>query len=259
MTQEWWRQISPDIHQQMVQGRETSGNTTEAVDFIERYLRKPSQIIDIACGSGRHSLELSRRGHQVYSLDYTKGLLDIAQKRSDGLENPPRWISGNMLTLPFSDNTFDASLSLWQSMGYFNTDKENEKAFSEIARVTKSGGISVFELLNPIYEILSTTSKGTLDEKGKISIKIETEEGGVKTTNLDYFDEQTFRSHSQTEKTQNGEMLDQMSIDMRLYTIPELKAIFKKNGFKLDALFSSFDEKPFDITSKHAIIIAKKA
>jgi cyclopropane fatty-acyl-phospholipid synthase-like methyltransferase len=56
-------------------------NTLEEVDFILEELDLPigNRILDIGCGTGRHSIELARRGYSMTGVDISRGMLDEAR------------------------------------------------------------------------------------------------------------------------------------------------------------------------------------
>lgn len=60
-------------------------NTLAEVDFIveELSLRTGAEIIDIGCGTGRHSIELARRGYSVTGVDQSPGMLSVARKNAE--------------------------------------------------------------------------------------------------------------------------------------------------------------------------------
>jgi len=55
--------------------------TTEEVDFIEELFRPPAgaRVLDLGCGTGRHAVELARRGYSVTGVDLSAGMLDEAR------------------------------------------------------------------------------------------------------------------------------------------------------------------------------------
>jgi len=59
-------------------------NTLNEVDFLIEELAMPTgaSILDIGCGTGRHAVELARRGFQVTGIDLSAGMLEQGRKRA---------------------------------------------------------------------------------------------------------------------------------------------------------------------------------
>ncbi len=61
-------------------------DTLPEVDFVVEalQLRGQERVLDLACGFGRHALELARRGYAVVGVDITAAYIDEARmKRAD--------------------------------------------------------------------------------------------------------------------------------------------------------------------------------
>lgn len=88
-------------------------NTLAEVDFLERELAlKPgAAILDIGCGTGRHSIELAKRGCRVTGLDLTPAMLDVARQHAQEAGVEVRWIESDAQDFSF-DAEFDAVICL---------------------------------------------------------------------------------------------------------------------------------------------------
>lgn len=126
--------------------------TRNEVDFIEQALtlQDGCAIIDVACGGGRHALELARRGYSVEGIDASAALVAYAAKRAYEDASRARFVQGDMRTL---DNTqqFDAALVMNSSLGFFE-DAVNQTTLGKIADVLVDGGKILLQCLNP-YQI----------------------------------------------------------------------------------------------------------
>lgn len=100
----------------------------------------PRRILDLACGAGRHTMALVRRGCPVFGIDLSLELL----ARSPAL---PR-LAGDMRGLPVADRSFDWVLNFFTSFGYFPTEPENFRVLQEVVRVLEPGGHCLFDLMN---------------------------------------------------------------------------------------------------------------
>ncbi len=96
--------------------------------------------LDLCCGSGDLSFRLARRvgrNGQVYGVDFSSQLLEIAKKRCQSQYPQPKitWVEADVLSLPFEDNQFDAA-----TMGYgLRNVTDIQRSLKELHRVLKAG------------------------------------------------------------------------------------------------------------------------
>lgn len=109
-------------------------------------LQPPCRVLDMACGSGRHSAELIQRGFQTVGLDLSWPLLRAAARTAE-LGRLLR-VRGDMRLLPLRSGRFDAVLSLFTSFGYFESKDEDLQVLHEVARALRPGGAFVLDFLN---------------------------------------------------------------------------------------------------------------
>jgi 2-polyprenyl-3-methyl-5-hydroxy-6-metoxy-1,4-benzoquinol methylase len=102
-----------DGHAPVYMDNSFTKNTVEEVDFVLEELRLPpgSRILDVGCGTGRHAVELARRGYQVMGVDISSGMLAEAVKaaRKAGVEVELIHADATQFT---SDRLFDAAICL---------------------------------------------------------------------------------------------------------------------------------------------------
>ena len=104
--------------------------------------QKPSNILDIATGTGDLAINLMKSGaDKIVGLDISKGMLDIGRKKikSKKLSEFIQMVIGDSENLPFDDNSFDAITVAFGVRNFENL----EKGLSEILRVLKPKGILV--------------------------------------------------------------------------------------------------------------------
>ncbi|HEY7562944.1 MAG TPA: methyltransferase domain-containing protein [Gaiellaceae bacterium] len=106
----------------------------------------PADVLDAACGYGRHSRALARAGYTVVGLDRSPVLLAEARRRSEGGEGVV-WMEGDYRELPFPAGSFDVVVNLFTSFGFFG-DEGDARVLAEFRRVLRPGGVLVVETLH---------------------------------------------------------------------------------------------------------------
>lgn len=98
-----------------------------------------ARALDLACGTGDIAFELARHGADVVGLDLTPRMIELARAkraRASGLARAPRFLVGDMMALPFPDQSFDVVTT---GYGVRNVPVV-ETALAEMRRVLKPGG-----------------------------------------------------------------------------------------------------------------------
>lgn len=93
-------------------------------------------LLDAGAGDGIWSLEWSRRGARVICCDRSKGMMSAALRRFDSEESKCAYLLGDMIRLPFTDNTFDIVVMV-TALCFIRDDTG---VASELVRVLKPGG-----------------------------------------------------------------------------------------------------------------------
>lgn len=121
----------------------------EAEYFLDNLLTylKPqsgSQMLDLACGRGRHSVYLHGRGFDITGVDLAPRSIEYARQfEKEGL----RFEVHDMRNI-LASKCYDYVFNLFTSFGYFQFDHENERAVHTMATALKPGGILVLDFLN---------------------------------------------------------------------------------------------------------------
>lgn len=125
--------------------------TTRQVDFaVEQLALEPgASVLDVACGRGRHSVELARRGFRVTGVDLSPRSLELARVAADDAGVEVEFRQLDMLELDY-DGVFDAVVNLFTSFGYFQADADNERVLHRIAAALRPGGRFLIDTINTI-------------------------------------------------------------------------------------------------------------
>lgn len=99
--------------------------------------RAGTRALDLACGTGDITLALAGRGARACGLDVTHRMVQLARHKADAHASRARFVTGDMMALPFPDAAFDLV-----TVGYgIRNVPRIEPAIEEIRRVLKPGGL----------------------------------------------------------------------------------------------------------------------
>jgi len=117
----------------------TDGEPTELESAAVGKFSPGETVLDVACGGGRFSFWLARRGLRVTGIDFALGMVDTANEKAafDGLD--AHFVCGEAADLPFDDGVFDNAICMGSLM-YLVTLAGQRAVLSEIRRVLKPGG-----------------------------------------------------------------------------------------------------------------------
>src|SRR3954454_8807620 len=104
------------------------------------------ELLDAPCGFGRHSVPLARAGFRVTGVDRSAPLWGETRRRA-GAELWPKFVHADYRELPFADESFDAAVNLFTSLGYLG-DEDDTQGLREIRRVRRPGARLVIETMH---------------------------------------------------------------------------------------------------------------
>jgi len=124
--------------------------TRREIDFVAEKLElKPgARVLDVACGHGRHSLELARRGYRVTGVDLSPRSLELARASATGEGLDVDFVLRDARELEF-DGEFDAAINLFTSvLGYFDDDAETRLVLERVSRALRPGSSFLVDTIN---------------------------------------------------------------------------------------------------------------
>ena len=131
----WWSRLYMDIFWSGVDDNEIA---RKVLSYIPNEFR--GTLLDVPVGTGVFTAaKYARMGlAEITCLDYSEDMLGQERERfaRDGIRNV-RLIQGDVGSLPFADGSFNAVLS----MNGFHAFPDKEKAYSEVMRVLRPGGL----------------------------------------------------------------------------------------------------------------------
>ena len=124
-------------------------NHTEAGPFMDALLEhlhpKPeAHLLDLACGKGRHALQLSERGYEVTGVDLSAESIAAARQQRHARLH----FHVHDMRDPLPYGPFDFVFNLFTSFGYFQDESENVVALRNATAALRPGGKMVIDFLN---------------------------------------------------------------------------------------------------------------
>jgi len=217
------------------------GEAEHHIDFVESLFGNtpPRAVLDLACGAGRHSLALLRRGHRTLGVDLSKTLLAQAPTL-------PR-VAGDMRCLPFAPACFDWVLNFFTSFGYFESARENLLVLEEVSRVLVPGGRLLIDLFNR-EQVLANLEKHETRQVGGRTVEIKR-----------WYDERSERVNKRIRLAGGEHSYRTFLESVRAYTAAEVAEALATVGLSVTDRFGSFEGDAFDSDSPRLIFVARKA
>ncbi len=209
-------------------------------DYLESLFRRfsrgrPASILDLGCGTGNHAVELAGRGYDVMGLDLSPAQLRVAREKVRGSRMSIRFVRGDMARFDLR-RPFGAAISMFGGFGYMLTNRQLASHLGSVRRHLVPGGIYAFEFWH-----LSGAIDGTRGwvYRAKPHEVIRLDESRVDrrwsrvTVSLRFFVLDRDRVVERFQEVHT----------VRLYTVPEMRAILSRAGFRLLAAYSGTPAK----------------
>jgi SAM-dependent methyltransferase len=226
----------------------TADQTLREVGFIKDALATPADghVLDVACGYGRHAIELSQRGLRVTGLDLSLPLLIRAADESQRRALSVNFVHADMREMAF-DGQFDGAYCVLSSFGYFD-EETNLKVASSICRALKPGGRLLLDTLNRDYIVGDLPTRVWWEGDGCVVLE-----------------EVDFNFHTsrviirRSVVFQDGRQLEQ-DISIRAYSLHELGKLLRQAGFRVLDVSGSLATKGnfFGATSRNIIMVCER-
>jgi SAM-dependent methyltransferase len=211
--------------------RPWADRTETEIDRVLMMMRPEpgARVLDLACGTGRHSIELARRGFSVLGVDIGADLLEIAVAEAELEEAADvEFKEADLRQLDFNAE-FDLVLNLNDgAVGYFETEEDNHRTFEVIAAALRPGGGNLVQLPNVLYAEAHLPQKTYIEGEGMVEL-------------IDHRWNKGSRhlEGSTTPIVFGGivEKPDPIPFRQRLYSVDEMAELYESVGMKLANVF----------------------
>lgn len=188
-----------------------------------------AQVLDIGCGMGRHAMALASSGYTVTGIDLSNILLDEALRYDEDVL--VKWVQGDMRELPFEEGSFDATVNLFTSFGYFEAEEDNVNVLRQIRRVLREDGSFLIDFLNPVYVVQNLVPRSERIDK----------ESGLLIQEIRSIADGWVQKEITISNPQMQEEPRQYLERVRLYNLEWFESCLSACGLVLDQLYGNYD------------------
>ncbi len=112
--------------------------------------REPERVLDLACGPGRHTLPMLRKGYRVTAVDTSPYLMNDLMLRLDTESLQADVVHADMRSFR-REGAFDLAVCLWSSFGYFEAPDDDRKVLSNVHDSLSDNGQFVIDTVGKEY------------------------------------------------------------------------------------------------------------
>ena len=200
------------------------------------------RVMDLACGKGRHSLELEGHGLEVVGFDLSPKSIEAAKI----YESETVAFDVHDMRKPFTKfGKFDVIFNLFTSFGYFDKAEDDQKTIQNVFKALTPEGYLVQDYINAEAVLGELPSKGEKE-----------------------FD---YTQFTWTKSLQNGHIIKDIEINddgvsskfqerVKAYSLEEIKRLHEQAGLTIKDIFGSYELDPYHKEeSPRIIVISRKA
>lgn len=227
---QWYEQLFENYAKKYDQECFVQGTLGEC-DFIEKEIKKDKSlnIIDIGCGTGRHAIELTKRGYKVTGVDLSQSQLNRAKEKAKDAGLEIEFQKQDARNLSF-EAEFDLAIMLCEGgFSLMETDEMNFKILQSAAKVLKDNGKLIFTTLNGLFPLFHSV---------KEFYESQQKEGQSQCKDCS-FDLMTFRDHNTTVIEDDDGNKKELKCNERYYVPSEITWLLKTLGFKTIDIFGA--------------------
>ena len=151
---QWYEEIFTNYAEKYDNESFTQGTMGE-VDFIETEINhdKNCKILDVGCGTGRHAIELTKRGYSVTGVDLSENMLEKAREKASNAGFEIDFRQADARNLPFKEE-FDLVIMLCEgAFPLMETDEMNFQILESAAHSLNNNGKLIFTTLNGLFPL----------------------------------------------------------------------------------------------------------
>ena len=220
-----------------------------AVDDVDKIvtlleIRPVALVLDLCCGVGRHSLELSRRGFNVTGVDRTRKYLEQARELADKEGLTIEFIEDDMRSF-CRPETYDVIINMETSFSYFEDPQEDRQVVVNAFRSLKPGGRFLVEMHGKETLARIFTENNWQEIDGIFCLQ----ERKV-THNWSWMENRWILI--------DGDKRTEAKVTHRLYSATEIISLMTDCGFSDVGVYGNLEGSPYNQKASRMVVVARK-
>lgn len=230
MMKQWYEELFTNYAQKYDRESFVRGTIGEC-DFIEREIDcdKNTQILDIGCGTGRHAIELAKRGYKVTGIDLSESQLARAKEKALAENLAINFVRQDARELAYV-NEFDLVIILCEGgFSLMETDEMNFQILCNASHALKPQGKLIFTTLNGLFPLFHSV---------KEFMASASKEGNAQYDN-NSFDLMTFRDRHTIQIKDDFGNAKELKCNERYYVPSEITWLLTTLNFRVIDIFGA--------------------
>ncbi len=237
------------VYDQLMYDADYKKRTAYLMHLFKKYGKKPTLLLDVACGTGGFSNEFANLGIEVIGVDMSEEMLSVAREKTFDCGNDILYLCQKAEELDLY-GTVDGAVCCLDSLNHITDYKTFYKAFKRISLFLEKDGLFIFDL-NTEYKHTNILANNVfVVDKGDIycvwANNYNKKNCAVDIT-LDFFVKENDTYSRYTEE-----------FSERAYGAKQVETALKNAGLEIVGIFDDLSEKPLSDTSERAIYVTRK-
>ena len=228
--------------------------------FVDGCLRRWSagecrKLLELACGTGRHTLALERLGYEVVALDRSGDMIGRAEQKRRAGGSKVRFLEGDMRSFSAPGAPFDAAVCLFDSLGYAVTNEGVLQTLRRVREHLRPGGLFLCEYWHGPAMLRRSdrvryrhweTADGQLWRVSESTLDLRNQTCAVKFNFVGLGRDGTYWRHGEAHLN-------------RYFSVPEMRLFLTSAGLTPLGEYGGFaEEAPIDDSAWHIVAVAQK-
>jgi SAM-dependent methyltransferase len=220
--------------------------TTAEIKFIKEVaaLHQQSNILDVPCGNGRHSIAFAKQGYPVTSIDIAEAYIRDLQETAQKQNLPITAVQADILEYEL-EGEFDLAICLGNSFSYFKYNTMRHFAL-KVCNTLKDGGVFLIQTDALAESLLPTLKENEWMQVSDMLFLIK----------RNYH---TAESMLQSDYTiiQNDKREDKTAYQY-IFTLAEMRRLLTEAGFTQIEQYNGLEKLPYKLGDRQVYLLAKK-